>query len=117
DRATRAFGPRVGRDDHGWDARSVGVVGAGFAVLELRGYVIWWDRGGRRHVVVVTAVLVVGVNQQGAAPRGRFQHRFDNLVRPDLSVVHVVGVLLGLRRREKQLFVDTEQAESVLDQT
>jgi hypothetical protein len=45
-------------------------------------------------VVVVAAVLVVGVDEQRAGPRGRAEDRLDDRVRPVLAVGQVLRVLL-----------------------
>ncbi len=106
----------VGRENYGRDAGAVhAVISLRFARFKFRLDVVGRDRGRRRDVVVVAAVLVVGVDQQGAVPTRRPHDRFDDFVRPDLPVVHVLGILLRLGGRDV-LKVGAEQSQGVLDE-
>jgi len=89
---------RVRRDDHRRHPEPVAVVGAGQVRrhVDLGRDVVGLDRRGRRHMVVVTAVLVEGPDQQRLRPRGALHHRVDDGCREPLTLADVLGILFGL---------------------
>src|SRR5581483_12268199 len=88
---------RVGRDDDRWHPWAVDVVAAGdVAGPKVGRDVVGLDRGRRRDVVVVAAVLVVELDEERARPRRRVQHGVHDAGHEGLPELDVLRVLLRL---------------------
>ena len=91
---------RKRRDDDRGNAHTVCVEFArGISGLQFGRDFVGLRSRRRCYMVVITAVLVIGVDEQRSLPRRRAQHGFDDFVRPQLAEVHVLRVLLGLPGR------------------